>query len=156
VDGNVAWRGACSTDYPSLQNSPSRSNWTRGDPSADQRGCRCSGYGRVPRHSFRLCCHQYGNDRRNKDREIGTAAAARCPSSSQQRMGEQRANSTDFEADWDQPIKQQPTEYLRATARPPVLKAEVTTPRVRQYLRELIDECERLAGKADEADPRLR
>jgi len=51
-------------------------------------------------------------------------------------MGEQRANLTDFEDDWDQPIKQQPTEYLRAAARIRALEVEVTTPRVIQYLRE--------------------
>jgi len=108
--------------------------WPRG--VAAHYGWYRSGYARVPRHSFWLCCHQHGNDRRNKDREIGAGAAARGLSTSRQRTGEQRANLTDFEDDWDQQIKQQPTEYLRAAARFQALKAEVTTPRVIQYLRE--------------------
>ena|SRR5438128_131514 len=38
MDSNVAWRRACFTDYPSLQNNRSRSNWTQGGTSADQGG----------------------------------------------------------------------------------------------------------------------
>jgi hypothetical protein len=63
---------------------------------------------------------------------------------------------TDIEVDSDHPVKQSPNEYFRAAARFRALGAEATTPRVKRYLRPLIDECERLAGKADEADPRLR
>ena len=57
---------------------------------------------------------------------------------------------TDLQVDSDQPVKQSPTEYFRAAARFRALEAEATTPRGR-YLRALIDECERLAGKAEEA-----
>jgi hypothetical protein len=58
---------------------------------------------------------------------------------------------TDLEVDSDQPVKRSPTEYFRAAARFRALEAEATTPRIKRYLRALIHECERLAGKAEEA-----
>ncbi len=63
---------------------------------------------------------------------------------------------TDLEVDSDQPVKQVPSEYFRAAARFRALEAEVTTPRVKQHLRALIDEYERLAGKVEEAGSGLR
>lgn len=58
---------------------------------------------------------------------------------------------TDLEVDWDQPVKQSPTEYFRAAARFRALEAEATKPRVKRYLLALIDEGERFTGKAEEA-----
>jgi hypothetical protein len=58
---------------------------------------------------------------------------------------------TDLEADSDQSVKQLPSEYFCAAARFRALEAEATTPRVKQHLRALIDEYERLAGKVEEA-----
>ena len=63
---------------------------------------------------------------------------------------------TDFDEDPDQPVQQHLTEYFRAAARFRTLEAEVTTPRVKQHLRALIDEYERLAGKVEEAGSGLR
>jgi hypothetical protein len=63
---------------------------------------------------------------------------------------------TDLEVDSDQPVKQLPSEYFRAAARFRALEAEVTTPRVKQHLRALIDEYERLARKVEEAGAGLR
>ena len=63
---------------------------------------------------------------------------------------------TDLEVDSDQPVKQLPSEYFRAAARFRALEAEATTRRVKQHLRALIDEYERLAGKAEEAGSGLR
>jgi hypothetical protein len=59
----------------------------------------------------------------------------------------------DLEVDWAQPVKQSPTEYFRAAARFRALEAEAMTPRVKRYLRALIDEFERLAGEAEELGP---
>ena len=72
------------------------------------------------------------------------------------RKGEQRPNMTDFDEDPDQRVQQHPTEYFRAAARFRTLEAEATTPRVKQHLRALIDEYERLAGKVEEAGSGLR
>jgi hypothetical protein len=58
---------------------------------------------------------------------------------------------TDLVVDSDQPVNQLPSEYFRAAARFRALEAEVTTPRVKQHLRALIDQYERLAGKVEEA-----
>jgi hypothetical protein len=58
---------------------------------------------------------------------------------------------TDLGVDSDQPVNQLPGEYFRAAARFRALEAEVTTPRVKQHLRALIDQYERLAGKVEEA-----
>ena len=63
---------------------------------------------------------------------------------------------TDLEVDSDQPVKQLPSEYFRAAARFRALEAEATTPRVKQHLRALIDEYEKLAGKAEESPASLR
>jgi hypothetical protein len=63
---------------------------------------------------------------------------------------------TDLEADSDQSVKQLPSEYFRAAARFRALEAEATTPRVKQHLRALIDEYERLAGKVEEAGADVR
>ena len=63
---------------------------------------------------------------------------------------------TDFDDDSDQPAKQLPSEYFRAAARFRALEAEATTPRVKQHLRALIDEYERLARKVEEAGAGLR
>jgi hypothetical protein len=46
--------------------------------------------------------------------------------------------------------------YFRAAARFRTLEAEATTPRVKQHLRALIDEYEKLAGKAEESPASLR
>lgn len=46
----------------------------------------------------------------------------------------------------------QPAEYYRAAAaRARSLKRDVTTPRVKQHLRELIDRCDCLAGEVEKA-----
>ena len=58
---------------------------------------------------------------------------------------------TGFDDDSDQPTNQLPSEYFRAAVRFRTLEAEATTPRVKQHLRALIDEYERLAGKVEEA-----
>jgi hypothetical protein len=50
----------------------------------------------------------------------------------------------DLEVDSDQPVKQLPSRYFRAAARFRALEAEATTPLVKQHLRALIDEYERL------------
>jgi len=63
---------------------------------------------------------------------------------------------TNFDDDSDQPTIQLPSEYFRAAARFRALEAEATTPRVKQHLRALIDEYERLAGKVEEAGSGLR
>ena len=63
---------------------------------------------------------------------------------------------TDLVVDSDQPVNQLPSEYFRAAARFRALEAEVTTPRVKQHLRALIDQYERLAGKVEEAGSGLR
>ena len=63
---------------------------------------------------------------------------------------------TGFDDDADQPTNQLPSEYFRAAARFRALEAEATTPRVKQHLRTLIDEYERLAGKVEEAGSGLR
>jgi len=63
---------------------------------------------------------------------------------------------TDLEADSDQSVKQLPSEYFCAAARFRALEAEATTPRVKQHLRALIDEYERLAGKVEEAGADVR
>lgn len=60
---------------------------------------------------------------------------------------------TDVDDDSDQPANHHPIEYSRAAARFRTLEAEATTPRVKQRLRALIDEYERLAGKAEETGP---
>jgi hypothetical protein len=57
---------------------------------------------------------------------------------------------TDFDEDSDQPVQQHLTEYIRAAARFRTLVADATTPRVKQHLRALIDEYEKLAGKVEE------
>src|SRR6266852_2985274 len=50
---------------------------------------------------------------------------------------------------------EQPTAYYRTTAaRARRLQADVTTPRVKQYLDKMIVHCERLAGKVEQ--PRSR
>jgi hypothetical protein len=63
---------------------------------------------------------------------------------------------TNVDDDSDQPVKDQPTEYFRVAARFRTLEAEATTPRVKQRLRALIDEYERLAGESEETDPSFR
>ena len=63
---------------------------------------------------------------------------------------------TDFADDPDQPTNQLPSEYFRTAARFRALEAEATTPRVKQHLRALIDEYERLVGKVEEAGSGLR
>lgn len=63
---------------------------------------------------------------------------------------------TNFDDDADQPANQLPSAYFRAAARFRALEAEATTPRVKQHLRALIDEYERLAGKVEEAGAGLR
>ena len=63
---------------------------------------------------------------------------------------------TDFADDPDQPTSQLPSEYFRAAARFRALEAEATTPRMKQHLRALIDEYERLARKVEEAGAGLR
>lgn len=70
------------------------------------------------------------------------------------RKGEQRLNMTDFDDDSDQPVQQHPAECFRAATRFRTLEAEATTPRVKQRLRALIDEYERLAGKVEETGTR--
>jgi len=61
----------------------------------------------------------------------------------------------DFDEDSAQTLKQHPAEYGRVAARARRLEAEATTSRVKQYLRELIDQCERLADEAEEASRNL-
>ena len=63
---------------------------------------------------------------------------------------------TDLEVDSDQPVKQLRSEYFRAATRFRALEAEATTPRVKQHLRALINEYERLAGKVEEAGADVR
>jgi hypothetical protein len=63
---------------------------------------------------------------------------------------------TNVDDDSDQPVKHHPTEYFRVATRFRTLEAEATTPRVKQRLRALIDEYERLAGEAEEADLSFR
>ena len=41
-----------------------------------------------------------------------------------------------------------PARYHAAAARARRLQEEATTPRLKEYLRKLIDQCERLAGEA--------
>ncbi len=54
-------------------------------------------------------------------------------------------------------LEEQPADYYRAAAaRARRLQAEATTPRLKQYLRELIVECERLAGKVASASQKNR
>jgi hypothetical protein len=60
---------------------------------------------------------------------------------------------TGFEDDSEQPTNQLPSEYFRAAPRLRALEAEATTPRVKQHLRALIDEYERLAGKSRKRAP---
>ena len=49
-------------------------------------------------------------------------------------------------------LEQQPVAYYRAAvARARMLQAEATTPRLKQYLGEVIAQCERLAGEVDHA-----
>ena len=48
------------------------------------------------------------------------------------------------------PLEEQPATYYRtAAARARSLQADVTTPRVKQYLDKMIAHCEGLAGKAE-------
>ena len=70
--------------------------------------------------------------------------------------GRTAPNMTDFDEDSDQPVQQHLTEYFRAAARFRTLEAEVTTPRVKQHLRALIDEYEKLARRAKEPAASLR
>jgi hypothetical protein len=60
---------------------------------------------------------------------------------------------TDLEVDSDQPVKQLPSQYFRAAARFRALEAEATTPPVKQHLRALIDEYERLGEKSRKRAP---
>jgi hypothetical protein len=49
-------------------------------------------------------------------------------------------------------LEQQPVSYYReAAARARRLYAEATTPRLKQYLSDVIARCERLAGEVDSA-----
>jgi hypothetical protein len=84
--------------------------------------------------------------------DIGKVGAGSTASSAGQRKGEPRPNMTDVGDDADQ-VKHHPIEYFRAAARFRTLEAETTTPRVKQRLRALIDEYERLAGKPAETGP---
>jgi hypothetical protein len=93
------------------------------------------------------------NERRFREVRMGAGPAV---STLGRRKGEQRPNMTDFDKDPDQPVQQHPTEYFRAAARFRTLEAEATTPRVKQHLRALIDEYEKLAGKAEESPASLR
>ena len=53
--------------------------------------------------------------------------------------------------------EQQAAAYYRAAAaRARNLVAEATTPRAKQHLRDLIDQCERAAEEAEEASRNLR
>jgi hypothetical protein len=56
----------------------------------------------------------------------------------------------------DQSFIHDPNEYVRAVARFRTLEAEATTLRLKQRLRALIDEYERLAGKTAETGLGLR
>jgi hypothetical protein len=52
-------------------------------------------------------------------------------------------------------LKRQPAAYYRAAvARARSLEAEATTPRAKQHLRELIEQCERLAEEEAEGATR--
>jgi len=57
---------------------------------------------------------------------------------------------TNLDDDPDQPANHDPLEYFRAGARSRTFEEEAMTPRVKQRLRALIDEYERLAGKVEE------
>src|SRR5208283_4842368 len=53
-------------------------------------------------------------------------------------------------------LKGQPAAYYRAAAaRAQSLEAEATTPSAKRHLRELIEQCERLAEEAEEASRNL-
>jgi hypothetical protein len=47
------------------------------------------------------------------------------------------------------PVQQSPTYYRTAAARARRLQADVTTPRVKQYLDNMISHCEQLAGEGE-------
>jgi hypothetical protein len=70
-----------------------------------------------------------------------------------QRKGEHGRNGVDIEKDtewWS--LEQQPVAYYRAAAaRARMLQAESTTPRLKNYLGEVIARCERLAGEVERA-----
>src|SRR6266446_2745563 len=71
-------------------------------------------------------------------------------SGSGERTGQPRRGAVDFDEESGQTLKQHPAEYRRAAARARRLEAEATTSRVKQYLRAMIDQCERSAGEAEE------
>jgi DNA-binding ferritin-like protein len=75
-----------------------------------------------------------------------------------QRKGNQQRDGFHFDEDsewWL--LKGQPAAYYRAAAaRARSLEAEATTPRAKLHLRELIEQCERLAEEAEEATRNLR
>ena len=75
-----------------------------------------------------------------------------------QRKGKQRPDGFNFDegSEWWL-LKDQPAAYYReAAARARTLEAEATTPRAKQHLRELIEQCERLAEEAEVATRNLR
>jgi|SRR6266566_3007809 len=76
-------------------------------------------------------------------------------SGSGQRTGEPQRGADDFDEESGPTLKQHPAEYRRAAARARRLEAEATTSRVRQYLRAVIDQCDRLAGEAEEVSHSL-
>jgi hypothetical protein len=92
----------------------------------------------------------------NERRTLGRIGARPAVPTLGRRKGEQRPNMTDFDEDSDQLVQQHPTEYFRAAARFRTLEAEATTPRVKQHLRALIDEYEKLAGRAEAPAASLR
>src|SRR5208283_155642 len=89
-----------------------------------------------------------------KTGERQATRSSRDGSGSGQPPGELRGDA-DFDEDAAQTLKQHPAEYGRVAARARRLAAEATTSRVKQYLRELIDQCERLADEAEEASRNL-
>ena len=80
--------------------------------------------------------------------------SSRGRSGSGQRKGEPNG-AADLGEDAAQTLRQHPAEYGRVAARARRLEAEATPSRVKQYLRELIHQCERLADEAEEASRNL-
>ena len=73
-------------------------------------------------------------------------------------MIQRRGKGADIEngSEWWS-MEQQPGAYYRAAVvRARRLQAEATTPRLKQYLGELISRCERLAGEVEQPGPRTQ
>jgi hypothetical protein len=88
--------------------------------------------------------------RRNEDRKVGSDVTGPGLAEFSAERGARHVSGLKNEKEL---LKQPTAEHFHTAARLRELAAEATTPWVKQHLRSLIEECERMAGEYKETDP---